>query len=482
MACVPWFVIGPSTWLAVSGYWSAGDPAVPTPAEDWRRAIVDVVIPVYRNQDTIIHCLASLLRQTRLPRRVVLVDDAGVGRDHAIQFAREFARANGIDLQIVVRAWSIGRAATLKWQARQFTGDVMCVLDADTVLQSPDYIERCVRELYQGVGIASARGSVKPLRQDDRVALASTTPFQYWLGEDGYRDPRAHWPAYRRWWHALGVAYYEHLAQIQQGVVDSGLMRSQGGVACASGGAVAYRRRYLEDMFDRYEPIRGDDLTAVEDQFIALALATEGYRNIRVADVVARTEYPELQHLPRRCWQVSIGLLQCGHYFDVLLRSPLRVAQRWTQRRGKPPSRTRGDGDDLQVDLRRVHEAYRQPFGERLTRHQGRPAGTTLMLMALEQLGYPTALYALALTGHWSLLASVVGLEVGAALLLAWWVAGADRWRALRRAAFVTPLRYALMLTGPWAMAWFAGRLWLWGRYRWFVRRQVDGVRLRRGR
>ncbi|MGY0800047.1 glycosyltransferase family 2 protein [Lysobacter sp. A286] len=480
MACVPWFVIGPSTWLAVSGYWRAADPTVPAPAEDWRRAIVDVVIPVCRNQDTIAHCLASLLRQTRLPRRVVLVDDAGVDRDHTIQFAREFARANGIDLQIVVRAWSIGRAATLKWQARQFTGDVMCVLDADTVLESPDYIERCVRELYQGVGIASACGSVRPLRHDDRAALATTTPFRCWLGEDGYRDPCAHWPVYRRWWHALGVAYHEHLAQIQQEVIDRGLMRSQGGIACATGGAVVYRRRYLEDLFDRYEPIRGDDLTAVEDQFIALALVTEGYRNIRIADVVARTQYPELQHLPRRCWQASIGLLQCGHYFDVLLRSPLRVAQRWMQRRGKSPSSV--SSQDPGTELRRVREAYRQPFGERLTGQLGRPAGTTLVLMALEQLGYPTLLYALMLTGHWSLLASVVGLEVGATLLLAWRFSGPHRWLAVGRAAFVAPLRYALVLTAPWAMAWFAARLWMWGRYRWFVRRQVDGVRLRRGR
>ena len=164
MAIAPWFVCGPAAVLAAFGHRRGPEPTVPTPAEDWRRAVVDVVIPVCRDQRTIIHCLTSLLRQTRQPRRVLLVDDGGVSRDHAVQLAREFARANGIQLQVVVRTWSVGKAVTVKRQARQFDGDVLFVLDANTVLASPDYLERCVRELYQGVGIASACGTVEPLR------------------------------------------------------------------------------------------------------------------------------------------------------------------------------------------------------------------------------------------------------------------------------------------------------------------------------
>ena len=96
MAIAPWFVCGPAAWLAALGHHRGPEPTVPTPAEDWQRAVVDVVIPVCRNQHTIIHCLAALLQQSRLPRRVLLVDDGGISRDHALQFAREFARANGI--------------------------------------------------------------------------------------------------------------------------------------------------------------------------------------------------------------------------------------------------------------------------------------------------------------------------------------------------------------------------------------------------
>ena len=163
MAGVPWFVCGPAAWLAAAGLWRGPERMEPTPAEDWRQARVDLVIAACRDQPTIVHCLAGLSTQTLRPRRVLLVDDGGAERDHGIQLAREFARANGLALTVVQRTWSIGKAATLKRQARDFGGDVLFVLDGNTVLASPDYIERCVRELYQGVGIAAACGTVEPL-------------------------------------------------------------------------------------------------------------------------------------------------------------------------------------------------------------------------------------------------------------------------------------------------------------------------------
>lgn len=487
MPLAPWFVTGPSALLAALGHWRGPDPTVPSPAEDWRRAVVDVVIPARRNQQTIVHCLASLLDQTRLPRRVLLVDDGGIERDHSIQFAREFARANGVQLQIVSRAWSIGRAATLKRQAREFQGDVMFVLDADTVLESPDYIERCVRELYQGVGIASACGTVLPLRSVDRFRLAAMPAFRRWLAGDAYRDPLPRPDVWQRLAAGLGDAYRTHLAAVQQGYVDGGLMRRHGSIAATCGGAVAYRRRYLKDLFNRYEPIRGDDLTPAEDHFIALALASAGYRNIRVADVVARAQYPALQHLPADAWQWTIAVLQGGHYFDTLLRSPLRAAgDRWRQWR---QARQVGHGGLAlarerlpRPDGRKIREAYRQPFGERMTRQHGRPIGAALLCIALERVGYPVLLLVLALGGHWAALAALVGVEVMATLAIAWRHAPQPAPDALLQGVLATPLRYALILLEPFAMTWFGIRLWLRGDFRWYVRRELDGVRGRRAR
>ncbi|MHB1271222.1 MAG: hypothetical protein ACYCZD_00370 [Rhodanobacter sp.] len=45
-----------------------------------------------------------------------------------------------------------------------------------------------------------------------------------------------------------------------------------GGITNPVGCAVAYRREYVADLFDRYEPQFGDNLTNSEDIFIGFAL------------------------------------------------------------------------------------------------------------------------------------------------------------------------------------------------------------------
>jgi hypothetical protein len=355
------------------------------------------------------------------------------------------------------------------------------------VLESPDYIERCVRERYRPHGIARDSRPDVPGSASDRSRRVEATAFRRWLGGDEYRDRVAG----GHWWHRLAGgfsdAYRMHLALVQQGFVDGGLMRRYGGVAATCGGAIAYRRRYLKDLFNRYEPIRGDDLTPVEDHFIALALASEGYRNIRI-DVVARTRYPGLRQLPRDVWRWTTALLLGGHYFDTLLRSPLRAAgnrlRQFARRFAAPDTRLELARERRPAhDLRRVREAYRQPFGERMTREHGRPIGTALLLIALEQAVYPIVLLMLLLTGQWAVLAVLVGLEMTMTLLIVG-VCSSTRQpaSALGRAVLAMPLRYALILMQPLAMVRFAIRLWMRREFRWYARRELDAIPGRRGR
>ncbi|QOY62625.1 glycosyltransferase family 2 protein [Lysobacter sp. H21R4] len=472
MARAPWFAAGPGAWWAMLGHLRPPDPTVPTPAEDWRHAVVDVVIPVCRHHDTVVHCLASLLGQTRLPRRVLLVDDGGIDRDHSLQLAREFARANGIRLETIARGWSIGRVVTLKRQSREFEGDVLLVLDADAVLESPDYIERCICELYQGVGIASASGRMLPLQESACERLETSAPFRNWLGDDDYAHRQR---PHNRWQTALqrmSQGYHAHMAVLQQDFLDAGVSRVDGGVPIGSGGAVAYRRRYLRDLFHRYEPIRGDDFTALEDHFIALALMNAGYRNIRVPDVVARTRAPSLLRLPEHSRRWSAGFLQLHHYFDVLLRSPLRrLRMPGPARREDAAQWRRGKAE------RRVQEPYRQGFGERITRERGRPLGTPLALIALERIGYPVLLWVLALAGQWTALAIVVALEVLATCFIAARFASGPRLRAALQALAWAPVRYLLILQEPVALGWFAIRRWWKRDLDWHVRRDASGRR-----
>ena len=64
MATLPYFVLSPSTILSLSGLLRGPDMTKATPAEDWRAATIDVVIPALNEAENIILCLASVARQT----------------------------------------------------------------------------------------------------------------------------------------------------------------------------------------------------------------------------------------------------------------------------------------------------------------------------------------------------------------------------------------------------------------------------------
>lgn len=434
-------VLSPSALLSVAGLWRGPDTTVATPVERWQDAVVDVVIHAHRHQHDIAYCLGALLRQSLRPRSVVLVDDGGSERDHTVQIAREFASAHGMQITFIERMWSIGRAPTLKRQARELDGDVLFALDADTILESPSYIEDCVRELYQGTGVASARGMMLPLRAADRRLWAAMPEFRQWVADDEYRDPalRKDWLHRLSWW--LGNSFRESVCSVQQRFLDRGHMALLGGVARPVGGAVAYRRRYLKDLFDRYEPIHGDDLTEEPELFISFALGHEGYRNVQLGQVQARSMGPDVRGLAARTQRGTVAFLRSCRDFDALLRTPMRWPGRWWQRRRQATRRQRPDWREM----RRVQEPYRQAFGERLTQRNGRPIGWAVFAAAVEKLGYPLLMLVLAAAGNWLALAAVVLAEclvwLGALLAV---TPGAWPWNLLK-GLVATPLRYGLI-------------------------------------
>ena len=430
------FVLGPSALFSAVGLLRAPDRTVATPREYWRDMVVDVIIPASGDQATVVHCLAALHAQTLKPRQVMLVDDGGRERDGTAVLAREFAIANKMALTVIERQWSIGRTPSVRRQAREFDGDVLFVLDADTVLTSPDYLQRCVEELCQGAGIASVCGTVLPLRGRDRRATSAMAAFRRWVGTDDYRDPLAGDGAWSGLEQRLADHYRECTALVQQRFVQRGQMRAIGGISHPPGSAVAYRRRYLKDLFDRFEPLHGDSLTQVEDVFIGFALNNEGYRNVQLADVTARAQQRELQHLPAQTARDAMAYLQGCFHFDALLHTPLRSPKQWWRRVRQGKSAP---------DHRRIAEPYRQPFGERLTREQGRPIGWVLVFAALEKLALPAVLLTLLLFGQLPLLGGLLALELAVWLGLLLLVAR-ERYLAFALSGLmVAPLRYVAM-------------------------------------
>ena len=462
MATAPWFVLGPNTLLSLYGLIRGPDRTVPTPAEDWRQAVVDVVIPCFREEDNIVLCLASVAGQTFKVRQVILVDD-GSG-DRTVERAKSFAERAGLSLIVIQRATSIGKTPTIKRQAREFDHDVEFILDADTFLEDERYIERCVEELYQGVGIASACGTILPMRQRDRDALAARPALTEHVNGDGFKDP---FLEKRRglkgiWWRLTNI-YRETLYLFLQRFIYRGQMVFCGSITNPVGCAVAYRRKYIVDLFDKYEPLFGDDLTNSEDIFIGFALNSEGYRNIQLDDVVARTEEPEAGRVPRQLYLWSSSFLQSCYYFDPLLRSPFKTFQRWRRRRRE----THGEAGHEIQNKRLIKEQYRQAFGEQVTVDVGRPVGWVILLSAMEKIGFPTALIVLILMGWWEPLAVTILAEaiISVGVLVA--ISKGQRIRAFFKALLVAPIRYLLLIGDMITILRFAGDLWITGNRKW---------------
>ncbi len=520
MATLPYFVFSPSTILSLSGLLRGPDATTPTPAEDWRTATVDVVIPALNEAENIVHCLASVARQTLRPRRIILVDDGSC--DGTVTRAKAFCSLRQIELIAIRRRAPIGKTPTIKRQAREFDSDVEFILDADTVLESDNYIERTVQELYQAIGIASACGVILPQRRSDRQRTQNSLEIRAFNA--AYPLPRATesgWLSDVR--RGMTNAYREVLYLFLQRFVYRGQMAFFGTTTNPVGCAVAYRRKYVRALFDYIEPKLGDDLTNSEDIFIGFSMLNEGYRNIQLIDVQARTVEPEVQRLPRQIYLWSSSFLQSCYYFDPLVRSPFRAIKRWfkgsggkTSRVSRAPHAVRataesasflraipaaaGVGPSLGPNLhlgptelaprveaslahgsaspgvglpdragerRRVSEPYRQAFGRARTESHGRPAGWILLMSAVEKVFFPTTLLIMLILRYWEALAVTVACETAMCLAALAFVMKGRRIEIVVKGVAVTPIRYALLGSELITIGRFASDLWITNNRKW---------------
>ena len=503
MAQLPYFVFSPNTLISVIGLMRGPDTTPANPRDDWRDATVDVVIPAFNEECNIVRCLASVLRQTLRPRRIVVVDDGS--RDATAARALAFCTSHGVEITVVQRFKSIGKTPTIREQARALDSDVLFVLDADTVLESNDYLERTVRDLHQAVGIASACGMVLPLRERDRRAADESPEVRAFAGAASSSAPKSR---LRRLASGLTNMYREVLYLFLQRFVYRGQLALFGTLCNPVGCAVAYRREYLKALFDEVEPTLGDDLTNSEDIFIGMAMVNHGYRNIQVADVCARTVEPEVQRLPKQMYLWSSAFLQSSFYFDALLKSPLKALRR----RRRAGNGTRGglratmpvrsiayagtsgaappallsmatdislrnpwrlrtpeanSGQLLATDRRMIREPYRQAFGQAHTEQYGRPAGWAVMSAAIEKVAFPVAVLMMVLLGNWEGIFITIGAETLLTVTALVIAMKGQRLEYLVKGIAVTPIRYALLAWELVTIARFASDLWLTRNRRW---------------
>jgi glycosyltransferase involved in cell wall biosynthesis len=461
MATTPYFILSPNTVLSLIGLLHGPDETVPVPAADWRAATVDVVIPAFNEESNIPLCLAALARQTRKPQRIILIDDGS--RDRTVEYAKAICALNGMELIAISREHSIGKTPTLKRQSREFDSDVEFILDGDTVLESENYIERVVEELYKGAGIASACGTVLPLRNRDRRALLQTEALRKFLDA----HPEATIYPKVGWFHQLqrGITdlYRDVLYFYLQKFVYHGQMVFFGSILNPVGCAVAYRRAVLKTIvFDHYEPILGDDLTNSEDIFIGFAMNDHGYRNIQLTDVYARSQEPEVGRVPGQIYLWSSSFLQSCYYFDELVKSPLKSFQRYRRKQEEQAELVSG-----LADKRIHHEPYRQAFGIDYTIKYGRPIGWVLFMSAIEKVAFPTVLLIMILLRLWEPLLITLVAETTLATAILVSVAQGHRLEYMLKGLLVTPLRYGVLLFDLITVGRFAADLWIFRNRRW---------------
>ena len=297
------------------------------------------------------------------------------------------------------------------------------------------------------------------MRPVNRHALAQTPEFQRWQGARTFDDPHALRGRMHGLWWWITNTYRECLYLFLQRFVYKGQMTFFGSITNPVGCAVAYRRRYVKDLFDKYEPLFGDDLTNSEDIFIGFALNNEGYRNIQLQDVTARSEEPEVQRLPRQVYLWSSSFLQSCYYFDPLLRTPFKLFKRMRKKREEKQSGV--------ANLRKIAEQYRQPFGEKYTLEYGRPIGWAMFLGAMEKIGFPTALIIMMILRMWEPLAVTLLAEVIISLAVLFVVGKGQRLAMVFKGLLMTPVRYAMIIADAITISRFAGDLWITGNRKW---------------
>lgn len=463
MATYPYLVVGPTAILSLIGLMYGPDKTVPTPAEDWHNAIVDVIIPTYNEREKITLCLAALSKQTLHPRRITLIDDNST--DDTARYAAEFARQLGMELKVIKREVNEGKTPSIAYGAYESDSDVEFILDGDTILESENYIERLVQELYQGVGIASASGSVYPIEPIDYEALVEQTPkLKAFLKE----HPEVKYKFASNWIELINeevvMLYREMLYEFLQEFVYRSEMIFFGSIINPIGCAVAYRRKYLKDILEMHADTLGLDLTTSEDIFIGFNFVAQGYRNIQVKDVVAKTKEPPLTRLHRQVFLWSSSFFQSCYYMRAVLATPFKAFQLWLKhRREKRDPKYREA-----VNRRKIQEAYRQPFGEGYTALYGRPIGWYIFTSAFEKVVFPIVLLLLIIFRKWEILMLTLLAEV-----LLFSIANAAAARGGKRIKYffdsflITPLRYGILVFDVYVMFYFFFEIFVRKKGRW---------------
>lgn len=450
MATIPYFVLSPSAFACIIALLRGPDKITPTPAENWRTATVDLVIPAYNEELNIPFALNSIKNQTLKPNNIFIVDDGST--DKTSHHAELFSKNTGMtNVKIIRKEKSEGKTPALSQMAHESVADVLFVLDADTVLSSNNYIECLVQELYQGTGIASACGLILPGYERDRRTMLNSPV----MNQFSNLVPEIKKPKDNSWWKRLQrnlTNYYrEEIYLFLEKFIYHGETVFCGSLINPIGCAVAYKRKYILEVFDHFEDLLGHDLTTSEDIFIGFAFAEKGYKNALVDSVNALTEEPLLSKLPRQMLMWSSAFFQSCYYFTDLVTTPLKYPRYLFHRFKIKRALKNGEIKEKRV----IKESYRQGFGIDITKKYGRPIGWFIFTALLEKITFPIIVLLMLIFNLWFPLLITVIAEVLLFSVLIALMYKPHRMMNLLKSILIAPIRYTFLLFDIFVMGVF---------------------------
>ncbi len=408
-----------------------GDRTIPTPAFDWKKAVVDVVLPAKNEEKAIALALSSLFQQDFPVRNVVVFDDGS--SDRTSQIVSRYRELTGREIKLVTRSQSIGKTPAIREFCQETDADAIVILDADTVMISPNYISRLVEELFKNAGVAAACGEVMPLTERRKVQIAAADRNIEAVQAEFNLPAPAKQSLWFRFLTALTVLYRAPMYVLLQRTLYAGDLKLFGAQLNPVGCAVAYKTVRLRECFAYAQPRVGDNLSMSEDIYIGHFFNWKGYRNVQVVGVQCESTEPPVTRLPRQLFLWSSAFLQSCYYFIDLPLSPFRQLKRLiANTAGGRPAAPAQSGAEKRV----IQEEYRAAWGEQITRRDGRPVGWLELIALVEKVSYPVVIIYLALFNREVLLITIAAETLFCMFLL---LLTAERGSRLKYAAMLVP-------------------------------------------
>lgn len=118
------------------------------------KILCDIVIPIWNQEKRTRRCLASILRNTAGPFRLILIDNAS--DPPTADFLKEFAKAAPCPVTLIRNEKNLGNIKAVNQGLRASNADFVCLLDNDTVPHR-GWLEKMIRaaESREDIGIVN---------------------------------------------------------------------------------------------------------------------------------------------------------------------------------------------------------------------------------------------------------------------------------------------------------------------------------------